>query len=181
MAEVSKGVSYTHAYKFYKAQCEMIDEKALDERAFKQVCYAFNKAAVANAIEGFHTQFPHKMGFLRVVRKKPEVERLAVDFQATKELGKTIFHDNKHSDGWYGEWSWGKMNILTPNMLHYSFKPTRALKKLITKAFRKEGNYYKRYMPLKIRKEPWKTQKEIKAARTAPMIKPPNSNCTYDL
>lgn len=147
MAEVKEGISLTHAYKHHKAKKKAKGEKAVSMKEFKEVMKLFNRTLVQRVVTGFHTQFPHKMGILRIVRKKADPDRMAIDFKATKEHGMTIYHDNRHSDGWYGEWNWSKPNHIVKNMVHYTFTPTRELKSFITEVFN-QPNGYKRYMAL---------------------------------
>lgn len=147
MAQVKEGVSLTHAYKHHKQKKKAKQEKTVDMKTFKEVCYMFNKLLVKKVVNGFHTQLPHRMGFIRIVRKKSQVGKMAIDFKATKEHGFTIYHDNRHSDGWHGEWSWRKPNHVVKNMIHYSFKPTREMCQMITEVFMTKNNY-KRYIPV---------------------------------
>jgi hypothetical protein len=122
MAQVKEGVSLTHAYKHYKEKRKARKEKAVGKSEFRKVMYSFNQRVVAKALEGFHVQLPHNMGFIRIVGKKSDIK--AIDFKSTKELGMTIYHDNRHTDGYRFEWHWSKPYHLVKNMLHYSFIPT---------------------------------------------------------
>ena len=67
MAGVSKGVSLTHAFKFHKNKKKEKGQRTVSESVFRQVCYSFNKKVVDRVLEGFHTQLPHHMGFIRVL------------------------------------------------------------------------------------------------------------------
>ena len=146
MPQVKEGISLTHAYKYYKTECKDKGEKPVNSKIFREVMYTFFKLVVKKIVSGYHVQLPHRMGFLRIVRRKSKVDNMSINFKATKELGMTIYHDNRHSDGWHGAWSWKKPNFTVKHMIHYTFKPTREMQKMIVEIFK--TNKYKRYTAL---------------------------------
>lgn len=152
MAGVREGVSLTHAYKYHKDKKKAKGEKTVSHSVFRQVCYSFNKKLAKRVLDGFHTQLPGHMGFIRIVGKR--TDNKSIDFKSTKEMGETIYHDNRHTDGNYYFWNWKKPNHLVKNMQHYSFYPTRgnkgdSLKEMLS-AILMTANGYKRYLILKI-------------------------------
>lgn len=153
MAEVKRGVSLTHAWKFHRDGQKAKGKKSVSQQVFRNVCSSFNKKLVDKALEGFHMQLPHHMGFLRIVGRKGNIDKLSIDWAATKELGETIYHDNRHTDGNYYFWNWNKPNHLVKNMQHYAFLPTdgkkgNSLKEKLSAILKTPGSF-KRYMVLK--------------------------------
>lgn len=153
MAEVREGVSLNHAYKFHKDKKKAKGQKPVTQKIFRQVCYSFNKKLVVRVVEGFHTQLPGHMGYLRIVGRKINRSRMFVDFKATKEHGETIFHDNRETDGCYFFWNWTKPNHLVKNMQYYTYYPARGNKgdspKEKLKDVLQTARGYLRYMILK--------------------------------
>jgi hypothetical protein len=153
MAGVSKGVSLTHAFKFHRNKKKKEGRTTVNESTFRKVCYSFNKKLGDRVLTGFHTQLPYHMGFIRIVGRKGNIDKLSIDFKATKEYGETIYHDNRHTDGHYYFWNWQKPNHLVKNMQHYTFLPTRgnkgtSLKEKLT-AVLQTARGYKLYLILK--------------------------------
>lgn len=151
MPGVREGVSLNHAYKYHKDRKKAKGEKTVSKSTYRKVCYSFNKKLVERVLAGFHTQLPGHMGFIRIVGRK--TDNKAIDYNATKEFGETIYHDNRHTDGNYYFWDWKKPNHLVKNMQHYSFKPTdgnngSSLKEKLN-AVLVVPNGYKRYLVLK--------------------------------
>lgn len=137
MSEVSKGYSLTHCHKFYK---EKTGDK-LSIREYRDICCAFNKAVTEELLTGRPVHLPHSMGVMWIKKVKTNWEKLKVNFQETKKLGSTVYHDNSHSDGWWGRWNWTKYNKSTTNSIYYVFTPTRKNSRLISAAFKEKGGH----------------------------------------
>lgn len=140
MAEVSKGYSLSHAYKFYKDK----HGGDVDKDTYRQVCYAFNKMVIDDALEGKMVKLPHRMGSIWVKKYKVDPDKPYVDLNESKKAGKVIYHLNFHSDGFQARWAWSKRNNLVTNMIYYSFHATRANSRALAKVM-KEPNGHKRY------------------------------------
>ena len=153
MARVKLSVNLSDAFKFHRNKKKEKGEKTVNERTFRDVCCSYNKKLADRVLAGFHTQLPYHMGFIRIVGRQGNVDRLSIDFKATKELGETIYHDNRHTDGKYFFWDWRKPNHLVKNMQHYTFLPTSGKKgnslKEKLNAILNTSRGYKRYMIVK--------------------------------
>ena len=153
MARVKLSVNLSDAFKFYKNKKKEKGEKPVNERTFRDVCCSYNKKLANRVLAGFHTQLPYHMGFIRIVGRQGNIDRLSIDFKATKELGETIYHDNRHTDGKYFFWDWRKPNHLVKNMQYYTFLPTSGKKgnslKEKLNAVLNTSRGYKRYMIVK--------------------------------
>jgi hypothetical protein len=146
-------VGIPNAYRHYRGKKKEEGKEYVSESVFKKVCYSFNKKLIDRVLDGFHTQLPYHMGFIRVVGRKAKVDNMSVDFKATKEHGQVMYHDNRHTDGHYFFWDWQKPNHLVRNLIHYTFKPARGNRGTSPKEklgkILKAPNGYKRYMILK--------------------------------
>lgn len=135
-----KGYSLDHAFKFYKEK----HGRNVDLATYRKICYAFNKMLVDDVLEGKIVKLPHRLGSLWIKKYKINLEKLAIDFKATKEYGKTIYHLNEHSDGYEARWAWSKRNNLVRNLIYYSFTATRENSRRVSKVMQTEGGH-KRY------------------------------------
>jgi len=88
---------------------------------------------------------PKGMGQLQVVKFKPTKKR-AVDFNATKKYGKTIYHDNVETDGYAARLHWHKKSYRFKNKYFFSFRFTRHRVRYddfsLTKYIRENGLYH---------------------------------------
>nr|DAY15100.1 MAG TPA: hypothetical protein [Caudoviricetes sp.] len=65
---------------------------------------------VLNSSDGF--KMPYGLGFIQIGKYKPKTytgKSLSVDFKASKEFGKRIYHLNEHSDGYKFRLHWSKI------------------------------------------------------------------------
>jgi hypothetical protein len=145
---VAEGYSLRHAYKEFKQRCRE-DGKVygnITEHVYRKICNEFNEMLIKEALEGNKVVLPYSLGYLAVFKFKTPYEKAKIDFNETKKEGKTIYHFNHHSDGWYAKWSWLKRRHkyapLEP--IFYSFTPVKALRKRLSKIMFSE-NGHKRF------------------------------------
>jgi len=101
---------------------------------FKKVLLALGEAIFEYILEGHAFKFPYNLGILRVKKRKLTLNNtrmLRVDFAATKREGKTIYHLNQHSNGFYYKFTWKRGYV--KNIMKYSFVPVRKYKRLLAK------------------------------------------------
>ena len=93
-------------------------------------------------------RLPARMGTLSVIKKKPkryDFTYLSVDFNSTRQEGKTILHMNDHSDGYNYKFYWSKRDMLVANKSLYELVMTRRNKRaLASKIKNKENDYVER-------------------------------------
>lgn len=142
MAKVSKGYSLEHAYKAYKKKYN----SDITYKQYRQICYKFNKMLVKEVLDGKTQKLPHGMGMLWIKKFKMNYDNPPIDFKATVEAGKTIYHLNDESDGYCGRWTWSKRNNLATNMIYYSFQPSWSNKRACAAEFKKPNGYRKFFM-----------------------------------
>jgi len=79
-------------------------------------------------------KLPHGLGEIRMEKHfTPDDHRRRIDFKKTKELGMTIYHDNSHSHGYFGEMKYDKSKARYRNKTIYSFEPVRAVSRGMAK------------------------------------------------
>lgn len=95
----------------------------ISKKMFTAICKAFlEEVSLAVIRERYEFRMPSRLGFLRVVKREAPKHR-AIDFQKTKQLGKTVKHLNLHSDQYYFIFKWFKRSpyCYFTNKSYYSF------------------------------------------------------------
>ena len=75
---------------------------------------------VLNGSEGF--KMPYGLGFMQVGKYKPKTlsgESLSVDYKASREYDKRIYHLNEHSNGYKYRLYWSKIPRTFPDRYKY--------------------------------------------------------------
>jgi hypothetical protein len=137
MGKPKEGYNINMSYSHYKKG----RKNALPRHLYREVCKEVNKGIADACKEGFHVNLPAKLGILKVIKRKTNLDNLRVDFNATKKAGKTIFHLNLHSDGWYGSWKWKRFTSIIGRSYHYMFKPTEDNRTSVAKQFKEAGGH----------------------------------------
>ena len=121
---------------FYKSYMEYVDDNPLyqvEYRKFRDIINDYFRYLRGEIIEnGKEVRLPCRMGTLQVVKHKPKTytsKSLRIDFKATKEAGKTIYHLNEHTNMYKYRFLWSKQNMLTKNKTKYQLIMTRANKR----------------------------------------------------
>jgi hypothetical protein len=139
MAKVSKGYSLEHSFQEFKKTFS----GDITYKEYREICYQFNKMIVEEVLDGKSQKLPHSMGMLWIKKFKMNYDNPPLDFKATREAGKNIYHLNIESDGWCGRWNWTKRNERAKNMIYYHFKPTWSNSRACAAEFKKPGGYKK--------------------------------------
>lgn len=112
---------------------------------FKRVLDTFNnivKETILNASEGF--KMPYGLGYVQIVKYKPKTmssKSLSVDYKASAEYGKTIYHLNEHSDGYKFRLYWSKLPRTFPDRYRYQLSLVRANKRLLAQLIFNNKDY----------------------------------------
>lgn len=121
---------------FYKSYMEYVYDNPLyqvEYRKFRDIINDYFRYLRDEIIEnGKEVRLPCRMGTLQVVKHKPKTytsKSLRIDFKATKEAGKTIYHLNEHTNMYKYRFLWSKQNMLTKNKTKYQLIMTRANKR----------------------------------------------------
>ncbi len=89
-------------------------------------------------------RIPHNLGYIDITKKRVDLSKLKrVDWKATVETGKTIYHLNEHSDGFDYKVEWTRIVQNVKNVKLYVFQPTRKIKRTLAKLIKnKEFDSY---------------------------------------
>lgn len=137
---MKKSYTIRDMYKSYKE----IDEN-MDYLRFKRILDQFNTNlldSLLNASEGF--KMPCRLGFVCVVKYKPKSytdKSLSKDYKLSKELGKTVYHLNEHSDGYKYRLYWSKNKNTFPDIYKYNISFVRANKRKLAQLIFNKHDY----------------------------------------
>lgn len=89
---------------------------------------------ILNGSDGF--KMPYGLGYIQIGKYKPKTytdKSLSVDYKASKEIGKRIYHLNEHSDGYKFRLYWSKIPQTFPDRYKYQLRLVRANKRKLAK------------------------------------------------
>lgn len=117
----------------------------LDYKELKRIISLFIKFMVDNVMEGHSISIPHGLGKFRVIGKKHKngPDDFAIDYQESKKQGKTIYHNNDHSDGFIYGFKWMTATYQIVNKRSYKFRLSKPNKDRLRKLI-KEGKPFKK-------------------------------------
>ncbi len=97
---------------------------------------------VLNRSEGF--KMPYGLGFIQVGKYKPKSltqKSLSVDYKASKEYDKIIYHLNEHSDGYKYRLYWSKIPRTFPDRYKYQLCFVRQNKRRLAQLIFNKQDY----------------------------------------
>ena len=127
----------------HKQYCK--DVKKVDYRLFKRILDEFNKIVLdklLNASEGF--KMPYGLGYIQIVKYKPKSftpKSLSIDYKASAEYGKRIYHLNEHSDGYKFRLYWSRLPQTFPDRYRYQLSLVRANKRKLAQLIFNNQDY----------------------------------------
>ena len=125
--------SYTEVDFYEGYELEYPDN--IQYKLFKAILEDFNKGLRDLLIIGSEELIlPYNIGEVKIVKYRPKTYKtrsLSVDFKATRQLGKTIYHLNEHSDGYKFRLYWSKLTCNSKKEYRYRLNFTRANKRLL--------------------------------------------------
>lgn len=92
--------------------------------------------------EGF--KMPFGLGFIQIGKYKPKTltpQSLSVDYKASKEYGKHIYHLNEHSDGCKYRLYWSKIPRTFPDRYRYQLSLVRQNKRKLAQLIFNKQDY----------------------------------------
>ena len=114
---------------------------ALYNRILSQMCTTILEH-VLNASEGF--KMPFGLGFIQIVKYRPKQfnsDSLSVDYKASKEYDKKIYHLNEHSDGYKFRLYWSKLPRTCPDRYKYQLCLVRQNKRKLAQLIFNKNDY----------------------------------------
>lgn len=112
---------------------------------YKAILDCFNKIVLdklLNASEGL--KMPYGLGYIQIVKYKPKSmspKSLSVDYKASAEYGKRIYHLNEHSDGYKFRLYWSKLPQTFPDRYRYQLSLVRANKRRLAQLIFNKQDY----------------------------------------
>lgn len=97
---------------------------------------------VLNGSEGF--KMPFGLGFIQVGKYQPKsltAESLSVDYKASKEYDKRIYHLNEHSNGYKYRLYWSKIPRTFPDRYKYQLSFVRQNKRRLAQLIFNKQDY----------------------------------------
>ena len=92
--------------------------------------------------EGF--KMPYGLGFIQIGKYKPKqlnAQSLSVDYSASKEYNKKIYHLNEHSDGYKFRLYWSKIPRTFPDRYKYQLGFVRQNKRRLAQLIFNKHDY----------------------------------------
>ena len=112
---------------------------------FKRILDKFNKIIkekILNASESF--KMPCRLGLIAIVKYKPKTytqKSLSKDYKTSKELNKTIYHLNEHSNGYKYRLYWSKNRNTFPDIYKYNLSLVRQNKRKLAQLIFNGNDY----------------------------------------
>lgn len=112
---------------------------------FKRILDKFNeiiKEKILNASESF--KMPCRLGLIVIVKYKPKTytqKSLSKDYKTSKELNKTIYHLNEHSNGYKYRLYWSKNKNTFPDIYKYNLSLVRQNKRKLAQLIFNGNDY----------------------------------------
>ena len=97
---------------------------------------------VLNGSEGF--KMPYGLGFIQVGKYQPKsltAKSLSVDYKASKEYDKRIYHLNEHSNGYKYRLYWSKIPRTFPDRYKYQLSFVRQNKRRLAQLIFNKQDY----------------------------------------
>lgn len=114
---------------------------SLYKRVLDEMCNVILNC-IMNSAEGF--KMPFGLGFIQIGKYKPKYlneKSLSVDYKASKEYNKKIYHLNEHSDGYKYRLYWSKIPRTFPDRYKYSLSLVRQNKRKLAQLIFNKQDY----------------------------------------
>ena len=127
-------------YEYYKTEYD----NPVDYDTFAKIAKACNKELLNQIVnESAIVDLPYRLGKLQVSKFERsynhEKYKWAIDFKRTKEMGFTVYFDQK----FIYKWVWKKHYAIVRNKTGYKFQPNRAAKRLVPEALRNKKDFFR--------------------------------------
>lgn len=119
--------------------------KEVPYKRFKRILDEFNKLILdALLMRSQLVKMPCGLGYICICKYKPKTltnKSLSVDYKASAEYGKTIYHLNEHSDGYKYRLYWSKQPRVFPDIYKYGLTLVRANKRKLAQLIFNKHDY----------------------------------------
>ena len=114
---------------------------SLYKRVLQEMCKVILEHVFERS-EGF--KMPYGLGFIQVGKYRPKhfsKQSLSIDYKASKEYDKIIYHLNEHSDGYKFRLYWSKIPQTFPDRYRYQLILVRDNKRKLAKLIFNKHDY----------------------------------------
>lgn len=131
------------AYTFYDMYKELKIEVEYDlyKRVLDTMCQVIQEIILERS-EGF--KMPYGLGLVQVCKYKPKTmtaKSLSVDYKASKEFNKKIYHLNEHTDGYKFRLYWSRLPQTFPDRYKYQLSLVRQNKRKLAQLIFNKQDY----------------------------------------
>lgn len=138
--KIQNVLTLKHSYQYYIKDIDKESSNYVDYKLYKSICTDFNKLLIESLVEdGKSFQVPYRLGILRIRKRKIDLNNLRPNFGLFNKTGIKTVHLNEHSGGFYGKYHWNKTSSIVKNKTIYSFIPTRANLRYLSKVIKEGG------------------------------------------
>ena len=133
----SKSITFRDMYKEIPIKVDYVTYK----RILQCMCKVILQHVLMRS-EGF--KMPYGLGMIQVGKYKPknyDDKSLSVDYKASKEYNKRIYHLNEHSDGYKYRLHWSKIPRTFPDRYRYQLGLVRANKRMLAQLIFNKQDY----------------------------------------
>lgn len=137
MIKNKKSTTFRDMYKTLPLELDYFTyTRILDEMCNVILQHIFNRS------EGF--KMPYGLGFIQIGKYKPKTftaKSLSIDYKASKEYNKYIYHLNEHSDGYKYRLYWSKIPRTFPDRYKYQLCLVRDNKRKLAQLIFNKQDY----------------------------------------
>lgn len=137
MIKNKKSTTFRDMYKTLPIELDYFTyTRILDEMCNVILQHIFNRS------EGF--KMPYGLGFIQIGKYKPKTftaKSLSIDYKASKEYNKHIYHLNEHSDGYKYRLYWSKIPRTFPDRYRYQLCLVRDNKRKLAQLIFNKQDY----------------------------------------
>lgn len=127
----------------YKEYIKQYDK--IDYNTYKYIVNCFYDLFLNTLFEDSKLiKLPYGLGSVCIVKYKPKTltqKSLSVDYKASAEYGKKIYHLNEHSDGYKFRLYWSKLPQTFPDRYKYQLSLVRTNKRKLAKYIFNKHDY----------------------------------------
>lgn len=138
--------SYTIKDFYQSYKLENIDDHMTHFKAFRDILYDFNTILCNKLLSASEElKMPFQLGSVYIVKYLPKTysnKSLSVNFALTKQLGKTIYYLNEHSNGYKFRLFWSKQGCKSTSLYKYNLSLVRANKRLLASLIKNKQTDY---------------------------------------
>jgi hypothetical protein len=114
---------------------------SLYKRVLDEMCKVISEHVFERS-EGF--KMPYGLGFIQIGKYRPKhfsSQSLSVDYKASREYDKRIYHLNEHSDGYKYRMYWSKIPRTFPDRYRYQLILVRTMKRWLAQLIFNKHDY----------------------------------------